>query len=193
VVTISKQLGYLIRQLREIRSISQQKLSEISGLSQSFLSSIENGQKSPTIRSLTKLALALNVSPDELFKSAIYQEESIESLNKNELLKNINSSLAKLYKKILGKGPKSIKTDIYHDIIIVKIKRYTEPLFENLAKSRQGREILEDMGRVLFESNKRDIIKVISDLIKVKVNNIYYNFDKKEEFVIIIKFKDNIL
>lgn len=55
-------VGSRIRELRHTRSLSQYKLAKLSGVAQSFVHEIESGQKSPTVRTLEKLARALGVS-----------------------------------------------------------------------------------------------------------------------------------
>jgi transcriptional regulator with XRE-family HTH domain len=51
-----------IKELREEQGLSMRKLAERSGLSQAFISSIEAGQKQPTLDSLLKLSSGLGIS-----------------------------------------------------------------------------------------------------------------------------------
>ena len=66
VIIVEIEIGKRIRELREERAINQVSLAKTAGISQSFFSDIERGRKSPTIRSLHKLAKALNISLQEL-------------------------------------------------------------------------------------------------------------------------------
>lgn len=52
-----------IRKIRRLKGLTQAELSKRSGVSQSQISSIELGQKSPTIETLQKIANALCVCP----------------------------------------------------------------------------------------------------------------------------------
>lgn len=61
-------LGYILRRVRNIRKLSLSGLSEITGLSKSSLSNIENGINNPTIDTLEKICLALNVSTTDVIK-----------------------------------------------------------------------------------------------------------------------------
>lgn len=56
-----------IKFLRSKKNISQYKLAEITGLSQSQISKIENGKRSIKDSELIKIAFALNISAQELF------------------------------------------------------------------------------------------------------------------------------
>jgi len=58
----------VIKRLRLEKGWSQKRLAEEAGLSQSFIHSIEVGQKSPTIRSIRKIAKALGVPVEEIIR-----------------------------------------------------------------------------------------------------------------------------
>ena len=67
---IDEQLQHVIRRIKEIRkekSMSQLELSEKANMSQSFLASVERGKKQPSVRTLLRLADALEVSPKVFF------------------------------------------------------------------------------------------------------------------------------
>ncbi|WP_231147929.1 helix-turn-helix domain-containing protein [Clostridium botulinum] len=48
--------------------MSQKYLSRLSGISQSYISKLEQGLKSPTLRTVNRLAYILDINPLELFK-----------------------------------------------------------------------------------------------------------------------------
>lgn len=58
--------GEQIRILRYDKNMTQEQLAEISDISVSFLGEIERGRKSPTIETVEKLAMALNISMSRL-------------------------------------------------------------------------------------------------------------------------------
>ena len=57
-----------LRELREGRTISQQRLSELAGLNRNYVSDVERGRRNPCLGNIVKLAEALDVSPSELFR-----------------------------------------------------------------------------------------------------------------------------
>lgn len=71
------QLGIRIRNIREEKSISQTRLSELSGIVREQISRIENGQINPTIESIFKLSVGLNTSMNELLN---FPENVIERI-----------------------------------------------------------------------------------------------------------------
>ena len=58
--------GKIIKEIRTNRSISQEKLSKITGLDRTFISLIETGKRNPTLTTIVKIANALNIKPSEL-------------------------------------------------------------------------------------------------------------------------------
>lgn len=65
---IRKALGQTVRQLRLDRNISQEKLAELGSLDRSYISEIENGDKTASIVTIYKLSMALEVKPSQLIE-----------------------------------------------------------------------------------------------------------------------------
>lgn len=60
-----------LKELREKRKVSQQRLSELAGLNRNYVSDVERGRRNPCLNNIVKLAEALDVSPAELFRSFV--------------------------------------------------------------------------------------------------------------------------
>jgi transcriptional regulator with XRE-family HTH domain len=58
--------GIMLKAERLKRSLSQEALAELSGLSRNYVSSIERGRVSPSLGTLEKLANALGISLTKL-------------------------------------------------------------------------------------------------------------------------------
>ncbi|MEP7349771.1 MAG: helix-turn-helix transcriptional regulator [Sphingorhabdus sp.] len=61
-----KLVGDNTARIRKEKGLTQEALAEKSGLSQQYISGLENGQRNPTIVTLYELGCALNVSHLEL-------------------------------------------------------------------------------------------------------------------------------
>jgi DNA-binding XRE family transcriptional regulator len=59
-------LGEALREIRKEKGISQEQLALDSGLDRTYVSLIERGSQSPTIRSIIKLASVLQVAPSDI-------------------------------------------------------------------------------------------------------------------------------
>lgn len=64
-----QRVGVLIRDLREARRLSVRTLASRAGFSPSFISQVENGQASPSISSLERIAGCLGVTLVEFFQA----------------------------------------------------------------------------------------------------------------------------
>ncbi|MBI9080605.1 MAG: helix-turn-helix transcriptional regulator [Pseudodesulfovibrio sp.] len=60
-------LGVRVRQLRDERNLSQEKLAELASIHRTYISSIERGQQNISLTILIRLAESLDVSLEGLF------------------------------------------------------------------------------------------------------------------------------
>lgn len=79
--------GRRLRTLREAKGLTQQQLGELADLSFKYVGSVERGQENPSLKVISKLAVALEVELDQLF--AIRHE----STSSPQLKKELNSLL----------------------------------------------------------------------------------------------------
>lgn len=61
-------MGYKIKELREMRKMTQERLAELSGVSRVTIIALEKGKtKVTTTKTLLKIANALGITVDQLF------------------------------------------------------------------------------------------------------------------------------
>ena len=80
-------LGDKVRYAREQLGLTTQILAERAGVSQPYISEIENGNKNPSAKTIMKLAAALNVPGEFLLRNDVktLAEMEIESAVKNKI------------------------------------------------------------------------------------------------------------
>ena len=66
-MTIEKQFGERVRELRLARGLSQEELAFRADIHRTYLSDIERGKRNPALRNIAAIADALGVSLSELF------------------------------------------------------------------------------------------------------------------------------
>ncbi len=71
--TIEKQFGERVRELRLARELSQEDLAFKSSVHRTYLGGIERGERNPSLRNITAIAKALNVTLAQLF--TLYDQE----------------------------------------------------------------------------------------------------------------------
>ena len=69
-------VGRRLKELREERSLSMYRLSQLSGVTQSYISRIESGDRMPTVDVLEKLCAGLNISIPEFFRAESHELDS---------------------------------------------------------------------------------------------------------------------
>lgn len=57
-----------LRNLRQAHGLSQERLAELAGLHRTYVSSVERGARNISIDNISRLAKALDVSPDKLLE-----------------------------------------------------------------------------------------------------------------------------
>ena len=73
---IVSSVGRRVRQLRTRAGMTQERLAERAEISVSFLSMIERGERSPHLDTLDRLALALEVAVEEIFRPNLAVDEA---------------------------------------------------------------------------------------------------------------------
>ena len=82
----NKNLAKRVKELRKRKGLSQEELTENSGLSLRTIQRIENGETEPTGETLRRMASALKVNPDELIDWTIKEDiKFLEFLNLSAL------------------------------------------------------------------------------------------------------------
>ena len=67
-MNINKELGMRIRYLREQKKMTLEDLSFESNVNKNYLSDLERGNRNPTVKILARIAEALELTLEELFK-----------------------------------------------------------------------------------------------------------------------------
>ena len=63
---INKEVGFRIREVRQERGLSQEKLAALADLHRAYIGQIERGEKNIGLRNLEKIAKALGVNIKDL-------------------------------------------------------------------------------------------------------------------------------
>jgi transcriptional regulator with XRE-family HTH domain len=69
-------LGEALRELREQRGVSQERLSLETGIHRNYIGGIERAERRPSLAVVAELALALDVRPSQLITSAERRAEN---------------------------------------------------------------------------------------------------------------------
>ncbi|KOH45636.1 helix-turn-helix domain-containing protein [Sunxiuqinia dokdonensis] len=76
---IKAKIGIRIKELREIKNLSQKDLSYSSDLDRSYIASVENGKRNISIVNIEKIAKALDVTLKDFFNNGKFDNNSASS------------------------------------------------------------------------------------------------------------------
>jgi transcriptional regulator with XRE-family HTH domain len=65
-LTIEEAFGSTLQNLRKARKLSQEELGFESGYHRTYISQLERGRKSPSLKTIFQLAVALKTSPSDM-------------------------------------------------------------------------------------------------------------------------------
>ena len=89
MTTKKELLGMRIKEFRENRKFTQDKLAEMVGIDPKHLSRIENGRNYPSFETLEKILDSLNVSYEDIFNYSHF-------ITKDDMIEQINAKLSRL-------------------------------------------------------------------------------------------------
>lgn len=95
-------IGVRIRDLRNAKGMTQDQLSESANINSKFLSSIERGQENPTLNTILKLAVSLDVSLEDIFVGIEIEDPKNRKPMIDALLKRADDEQLKLAYQILS-------------------------------------------------------------------------------------------
>ena len=101
-------LGDWIRRLREQRNMTLRGLAEQTGFSPSFLSQVENGQASPSISSMERIATSLGVTLGQFFHAA---EGAIRPIVRKDARARLSSQWSKAEIEGLASGDPGLRLE----------------------------------------------------------------------------------
>jgi transcriptional regulator with XRE-family HTH domain len=73
IVEIKSKIGNRIKELRDVKEMSQKDLAYASDLDRSYIASVENGQRNISIVNIEKIAIALGVTLKQFFDNGNFK------------------------------------------------------------------------------------------------------------------------
>lgn len=92
-------IGARIKELRNARGLSTNKLSNMAGLSQSYVRKLEKGESRPTVESLELLCHALGITFEDFVN---YKDKSLTQLQAIKIIGELSDSQLEGFCKLMG-------------------------------------------------------------------------------------------
>ena len=119
MVDAKKELGGILKRRRQSMSLSLRKLSQLSGISPSYLGRLESGERFPSASVLKKIARPLGIEEIELFSLAGYLSPSSSGTNE-ERPEYPGGELDPYVKKVLSAEPVEVQRTVIGILNILK-------------------------------------------------------------------------
>lgn len=96
-------------------------------------------------------------------------------------------------KEYLGRGPLDVRTLFLNDMILVRLQGLMTPAEHKLAESDQGRELLKEMRRRLFEGARGAIEALVRTIVGCEVISLHTDMSTKTgERIVVLVVDDNL-
>ncbi|MEZ4657471.1 MAG: DUF2294 domain-containing protein [Caldilineaceae bacterium] len=92
----------------------------------------------------------------------------------------------------LGRGPLDARTIFLGDMILVRLKGLMTPAEQKLAASNEGRDLVKEMRRQLFESSRPLLEEVVQSVVKCRLISLHTDMSTKsgERMIILVVDED---
>lgn len=116
-----------------------------------------------------------------------------DEMTKGQLEAKISEVVSKFEIEYMGRGPKTIKTYILNDMIVVRLSGFLSPSEQKLTDNPQGVELFKKVRTSLFEGGRGYLETLITDFIDVAIVSTHSDISTKTgEKIIIITVDRNL-
>lgn len=114
-------------------------------------------------------------------------------MTKGQLEAKLSEAISKFEIEYIGRGPKTIRTYVINDMIIVRLSGFLSPSEQKLTDNPQGIELFKKVRTSLFEGGRGYLETLITDIINVAIVSTHSDVSTKTgEKVIIITTNKNL-
>lgn len=113
-------------------------------------------------------------------------------MTKGQIEAKISEIVSKFEIEYMGRGPKTIKTHIINDMIVVRLTGFLSPSEQKLTETPQGVELFKKVRTSLFEGGRGYLETLITEFIDVAIVSTHSDVSTKtgEKIVVIIVDRD---
>lgn len=114
-------------------------------------------------------------------------------MTKGQLEAKLSEVLSKFEMEYMGRGPKTIRTYVMNDMIVVRLSAFLSPSEQKLTDNLQGIELYKKVRTCLFEGGRGYLETLIKEIIDVAIVSTHSDVSTKTgEKIIVITTDRNI-
>jgi uncharacterized protein YbcI len=113
-------------------------------------------------------------------------------MTKGQIEAKLSEAISKFEIEYMGRGPEKIRTIIFQDLIIVRIKGFLSKSEKSLAQNKEGIDLIKKVRVALFENAREDLEETIKSVIDVNIISTYSDVSTKtgEKIIAIVVDQD---
>ena len=106
--------------------------------------------------------------------------------------KKTKGELIKFEKEYLGRGPLEARTFLFNDMALVRLRGVLTPAEEKLVESKEGRTLVKEARRQLFETSRPILEGFVQDILRSELIDIFSDIstDTGERVIVLTIDKD---
>ena len=100
----------------------------------------------------------------------------------------LTKAIVRFEKEYLGRGPKDARTYIIADMIIIRLQGLLTPAEQKLAENKDGRILVKETRRQLFESSRPLLEDIVRDITGEEMVSLHTDMSSKtgERIVVLV-------
>ena len=113
-------------------------------------------------------------------------------MTKGRIESKLSEAISKFEIEQMGRGPEKIRTIIFQDLIIIRLKGFLSTSEKNLAQNKDGVELIKKIRTALFENAREELEAVIKSVIDIEIISTYSDVSTKtgEKIIAIVSDKN---
>ena len=113
-------------------------------------------------------------------------------MTKGQLEAKLSEAVSKFEMEYMGRGPKTIRTFIAKDLIVVRLSGFLSPSEQKLTETPAGIELFKKMRTSLFEGGRGYLETLVTEVIDVAIVSTHSDISTKtgEKMIVITVDRD---
>ncbi|NIW48374.1 MAG: DUF2294 family protein [Gammaproteobacteria bacterium] len=113
-------------------------------------------------------------------------------MTKGELEARFTKEIVKFEKEYLGRGPLDARTYLINDMVVVRLRGVLTPAEEKLAENKEGRVLVKDARRQLFETSRSILEGFVMEILDTELVDLYSDISTEsgERMIVLTVAKD---
>ena len=99
--------------------------------------------------------------------------QQIKQKTKGELEAELTKEIVRIEKEYLGRGPIDARTTLINDMALVRLRGVLTPAEEKLAETQEGRALVKDARRQLFETSRPILVEIVRQTLGVELIDLF--------------------